>query len=129
MINDIKLHPCKLLAMELPKYLNTWLWHHVMSLDTKSKYSVTINLIVSTTTGECYLSDEELPFVLNSVYTDTRETASNALKAAKAYQDIKMAIIDAYNASRMAVESAEDALGKVNNFLVFYQFSQYMYMY
>ncbi|XP_021350179.1 laminin subunit alpha-like isoform X1 [Mizuhopecten yessoensis] len=50
--------------------------------------------------------------MLESVYTDTRDTAALALRAANAYEGIVMAINDAYNASRTATGVATHALGK-----------------
>ncbi|KAK3091660.1 hypothetical protein FSP39_021617 [Pinctada imbricata] len=56
---------------------------------------------------------EKYDFITN-VYTDTRDTAANALKAAQAYQNIVDAIIDAYNASTSANSAADQALAKSN---------------
>lgn len=49
-----------------------------------------------------------------SIYTDTRETSANALNAASAFQGIVDAIDDANNASRVALEAADKAQGKVS---------------
>ncbi|KAK6179097.1 hypothetical protein SNE40_011531 [Patella caerulea] len=49
---------------------------------------------------------------LDSLYTNTRDTAANALQAAKAYTDIVDAINNAENGSIMAVDEAEQALDK-----------------
>ncbi|XP_060084831.1 laminin subunit alpha-like [Ylistrum balloti] len=50
--------------------------------------------------------------MLESVYTDTRDTAALALRAANAYEGIVMAINDAQNASQAATGAASSALGK-----------------
>lgn len=49
-----------------------------------------------------------------SIYTDTRETSANALGAANAFQGIVDAIDDANNASQVALDAANEALGKVS---------------
>ena len=51
---------------------------------------------------------------LENIYTDSRETSTNAIKAAQAYGDIVMAINDAYAAANSAVNASDDALMKTN---------------
>ncbi|XP_022314761.2 laminin subunit alpha-like [Crassostrea virginica] len=51
---------------------------------------------------------------LENIYTDTRETSANALGAANAFQGIVDAIDDANNASQVALDAANEALGKSN---------------
>lgn len=59
-----------------------------------------------------------LIFFWCSIYTDTRETSANALNAASAFQGIVDAIDDANNASRVALEAANEAQGKVSVYSV-----------
>lgn len=53
-----------------------------------------------------------------SIYTDTREISANALNAASAFQGIVDAIEDANNASSVALDAANEALGKVSVLII-----------
>ncbi|XP_063440155.1 laminin-like protein epi-1 isoform X2 [Mytilus trossulus] len=57
---------------------------------------------------------EEQARFLESMYTDSRDSSSNAINAAQSYGDIVMAIDDAYDAAILAVNASDEAFMKSN---------------
>ena len=55
-------------------------------------------------------------FYVDSVYTDTREVASNAVDAGTAYENIVKAIQNARTAADMAMQAADEAAIDVSTF-------------